>query len=79
MEPEDRLRRLSLQERGQHAQAHPGNLDHTAGINRHVSFPNGPGTVKMRRYSVCAVSRHNPHHSPSPPSPLTVNKQVNKR
>ena len=61
--PEDRVRRLSLQERGPYAlQAHTGQLEQAPKTNRHVSYPNGPGTTKMRRYSVCAVNRSQPHH-----------------
>ena len=62
--PENRIRRLSLQERGlpPFVQANQPQAEPGPSANRHVSYPNGPGTKKMRRYSVCAVTRTQPHH-----------------
>lgn len=54
----DKMRRLSLQEHGKHVSFSQENIYYTdskSESNRHVSFPNGPGTKKMRRYSVCAM------------------------
>ena len=65
MIPVDKVRRFSLQEHKKHVSFSQNSVpqEPKPELNRHVSYPNGPGTMKMRRYSVCAVSRQQPLHT----------------
>lgn len=53
----EKVRRYSLQENKKHVSFSHNSVpqEPKQEMSRNVSYPNGPGTQKQRRYSVCAV------------------------